>query len=182
MKERSVASFVLCSQCCWNKHQNFFEYYTKEINFSVSTTFYSKDDLKTQTRQWCVQYENTRHTGIHGRKKQNDLVSTVSRRNMSVHVSAARHHWDRFHLFKGICFFSADVVSVRQCKISAKYGCSVTVALLWQNYQPTGWTLVICNQSNARGQQVYCNLRLPWTSQDVSVQITAYCVFSNAIR
>jgi hypothetical protein len=27
------------------------------------------------------------------------------------------------------CVFSADVGSVRQCKISAKYGCSVTVAL-----------------------------------------------------
>jgi hypothetical protein len=48
---------------------------------------------------------------------------------MFVHVSAARHHPDRFHLFKRICFFSADVGSVRQCKISAKYGCSVTVAL-----------------------------------------------------
>jgi hypothetical protein len=30
----------------------FFEYYTKEINLSVSTTFfYFKDDLKMQTRQ-----------------------------------------------------------------------------------------------------------------------------------
>jgi len=27
--------------------------------------------------------------------------------------------------------FSADVGSVRQCKISAKYGCSVTIALLF---------------------------------------------------
>ena len=27
--------------------------------------------------------------------------------------------------------FTADVGSVRQCKISAKYGCSVTVALEW---------------------------------------------------
>jgi len=50
--------------------------------------------------------ETTRHTGIHGRKKQNDLVSTVSRRNMSVHVSAARRHRDRLHLLiKRICLF-----------------------------------------------------------------------------
>jgi hypothetical protein len=38
--------------------------------------------------------------------------------------------------------FSADVGSVRQCKISAKYGCSVTVALLalctdtWTAFRP----------------------------------------------
>ena len=38
-------------------------------------------------------------------KKQNDLVSTVSRRNTSVHVSAARSHWDRLHLLKRICLF-----------------------------------------------------------------------------
>jgi len=38
-------------------------------------------------------------------EKQNDLVSTVSRRNMSVHVSAARRHWDRLHLLKHICLF-----------------------------------------------------------------------------
>jgi hypothetical protein len=46
----------------------FFEYYTKEISFSVSTIFFcSKDDLKMQTRQLCVNYETTRHTGTHGR-------------------------------------------------------------------------------------------------------------------
>jgi hypothetical protein len=32
-RERSVASFVLCSQCCWSKHEHFFAYYTKEISF-----------------------------------------------------------------------------------------------------------------------------------------------------
>ena len=31
-------------------------------------------------------------------KKQNDLISTVSRRNMSAHVGAARRYWDRLHL------------------------------------------------------------------------------------
>ena len=61
------------------------------------------------------------------KKKQNDLVSTVSRRNMSVHVGAARRHWDRLHLNAFVC--SAVVGRVCQCKISAKYGCSVTTAL-----------------------------------------------------
>jgi len=38
-------------------------------------------------------------------EKKNDLVLTVSRRNMSVHVSATRRNWDRLHLLKRICLF-----------------------------------------------------------------------------
>jgi hypothetical protein len=60
-------------------------------------------------------------------KKQNDMASTFSQQNMSVHVSAARRHWDRLHLNAFVC--SAAVGRVRRCKISAKYGCSVTTAL-----------------------------------------------------
>ena len=26
-KEKSVASFKICSQCCWSKHKNFFQYF-----------------------------------------------------------------------------------------------------------------------------------------------------------
>jgi hypothetical protein len=104
--ERSVASFILCSQCFCTAHPTVVSIHILKKSTSQCQPFFnSKDDLKMQTRQWCVQYETTRHTGIHGRKKQNDLVSTISWQNMSVHVSAARHDWDHFHLFKCICFF-----------------------------------------------------------------------------
>jgi hypothetical protein len=41
----------------------------KKLTFQCKPFFYSKDDLKMQTRQSCVQHEATRHTGIHGWKK-----------------------------------------------------------------------------------------------------------------
>ena len=57
-------------------------------------------------------------------KKQNDLVSTVSRRNMSLRFATetVSTYWNAF-----VC--SAVVGRVRQCKISAKYACSVTTDL-----------------------------------------------------
>jgi len=121
----------------------FFEYYTKEINFSVSTIFfiYSKDDLKMQTRQWCVQHETCPCTSVqHGTTETVSTYLKMQTRQWCVQyetcpcTSVQQGTTETVYTYLKVFvffffFFAADVGSVLQCKISAKYWCNVTVAL-----------------------------------------------------
>jgi len=126
MKETSVASFKICSQCCWSMHQNFLSIILKKSTSHCQPFFYSKDDLKMQTKQFSTKLHDT----LAYTDGQNKMIWFRPSVGETCPCTSVQHGTtETVSTYLNVFVFSADVGGVCQCKISAKYGCSVTVAL-----------------------------------------------------
>jgi len=137
-----VASSILCSQCCWNKHKNVLSIILKKSTSQCQPFFYSKDDLKMQTRQCHMcSVRNKTVSHVFSTKLHDTLAYTDGKNKMiwfrpsvgeTCPCTSVQHGTtETVSTYLNAFVFSADVGSVLQCKISAKYGCSVTVALVF---------------------------------------------------
>jgi hypothetical protein len=126
-----VASFILCSQCCWSKHQNFFS--ILEWGPTRSGTSY------------IILGHIYIYTYIKKRKQDIDVFSTKLHDTLAYTAGKNKIIWFRPSVVETCpcttvqhgatetvstylnAFVSPAVVGrVCQCNISAKYGCSVT--------------------------------------------------------
>ena len=134
-----MASFILCSQCCWSKHKNFFQYFRMEPDTFWYILHNIRPYIKKKQSNFrkCISPEERLAVTLryytthwHTRPEKNKMIwfrPSVGETCPCTSVQHGATETATTDLNAFVC--SAVVGRVYQCKISAKYGCSVTTAL-----------------------------------------------------